>query len=48
MNLPSSLVLLIAKRSLGIEKFKKLSTIINDIVAGRLEKFHQKSCNHKI
>jgi len=25
-----------------------MSTIINDDVAGRLEEFHQKSCNHKI
>jgi len=47
MNLPLSL-LLIAKSSLGIEKFKKMSTIVNDVVAGRIEKFHQKSCNHKI
>jgi len=48
MNLPSSLVLLIAKSSLGIENLTKLSTIINDIVAWRLEKFHQESCGHKI
>ena len=41
MNLPSSLVLVIAKSSLHrhIEIFKKIVNSHNDIAAGRIEKF---------